>query len=380
MKMTDKLYYIDSHLREFRATVTGCVNENGIFEVTLDRTAFFPEGGGQLGDSGYIGESRVVDTQERDGEIIHYCEKELHVGDSVDCRLDWDIRFRRMQNHSGEHILSGIIHEIFGYDNVGFHMGEENITVDYDGYITPDMLREIEQRANAVVFSNVEIKTEFPSDEELKNMHYRSKLELTENVRIVTVEGVDICACCAPHVKRTGEIGVIKLLDSIHYKGGVRIHLLCGYDALEDYHERYESTKKIAAELSVKQKEVAEATLRKLCEFAEYREKHAELRRELTEMKINAIKPSDGNIVIFDDGADPDTARRIANAGADLCSGICAVFSNGNYCMVSRHADLRAKAREINAAICGRGGGSSEMIRGVAAASRAEIEKYFGEK
>ncbi len=379
--MTEKLYYIDSHLREFDAKVTGCAEKENKYEITLDKTAFFPEGGGQLGDSGYIGGVRVFDTQERGGEVVHYCEAPLTVGDTVHGELDWDIRFRRMQNHSGEHILSGIVYEMFGYANVGFHMGSEDITVDYSGYIEPDALREIERRANAVVFANVEIKTEFPSDEELKNMHYRSKLELTENVRIVTVEGADACACCAPHVKKTGEIGIIKLLDAIHYKGGVRVHLLCGYDALFDYHSRYEATRRIACELSVKQNEVEGAVLRKLDEFAKFREKHTELRRELTERRIAEIKPAEGNIVIFDDDADPDTARRMANAGADICRGVCAVFSkNGeiyNYCMVSRHRDLRAAARDINAAIGGRGGGSNDMIRGTATASRAQIEVFF---
>ncbi len=382
--MTEKLYYIDSHLREFRATVTGCYENKNRYEITLDKTAFFPEGGGQSGDSGYIGGVRVFDTHERGGEVLHYCEAPIETGATVECRLDWDTRFRRMQNHSGEHIVSGIVHEMFGYDNIGFHMGSEDITVDYSGYIEPDALREIERRANAVVFSNVSIKTEFPSDEELRTMNYRSKLELTENVRIVTVEGTDVCACCAPHVEKTGEIGIIKLLDAIHNKGGVRIHMLCGYDALDDYHARYEATRRIACELSVKQNEVADATLRKLDEFAAFRERHTELRRELTEMKIEKLEPSDGNIVIFEDELDSETARRIANAGAAICGGVCAVFApNGdgyNYCIVSRHADLRALAREINAAICGRGGGSSEMIRGVAAASRAVIEEYFEEK
>jgi len=192
---------------------------------------------------------------------------------------------------------------------------------------------------------------------------------------------VDVCACCAPHVKRTGEIGIIKLLDAIHYKGGIRIHLLCGYDALDDYGARYETTKRIANELCVKQGEVSDAVLRKLSEFADFRTKYAELKRELTERKIAELERTEGNIVVFEDDADGDTIRRIADAGADICGGLCAVFGkNGNsynYCIVSRNINLRDRSKEINLAISGRGGGSAEMLRGVASAGKEIIENYF---
>ena len=379
--MTERLYYNDGHLCEFSATVTSCNALKGRYEITLDRSAFFPEGGGQAGDSGYIGGVRAFDTHERGGEVFHYAEAPIEVGTAVTCKIDYDLRFRRMQNHSGEHIVSGIVHSMFGYDNVGFHMGSDDITVDYNGYIEPEDLRKIEAKANAAVFANLPIRTEFPSEEELEKLEYRSKLELTENVRIVTVEGVDVCACCAPHVKRTGEIGIIKLLDAIHYKGGIRIHLLCGYDALDDYGVRYESTKRIANELCVKQGEVSDAILRKLSEFADFRTKYAELKRELTERKIADLERTDGNIVVFEDDADGDTIRRIADAGADICGGLCAVFGkNGNsynYCIVSRNINLRDRSKEINLAISGRGGGSAEMLRGVASADKEIIENYF---
>ena len=382
--MTERLYYSNGHLSEFEATVVSCEKNGERYETVLDKSAFFPEGGGQLGDSGYIGEVRVFDTHERGGEVFHYSGEPLAVGERVKCKIDFDVRFRRMQNHSGEHIVSGIVHKMLGYDNVGFHMGSEDITVDYNGFVEPDMLREIEARANAAVYANLPIITEFPSPDELSSLSYRSKLELTENVRIVTVQGIDVCACCAPHVERTGEIGIIKLLDAIHYKGGIRIHLLCGYDALGDYGKRYESTKKIAAELCVKQDEAADAVLRKLDEFAEFRAKYAELKRELTERKIAELKSTEGNIAVFENDGDGDTLRRIADAGAELCTGVCAVFGkNGdafNYCIVTRHADLKKLAKEINDAIGGRGGGSSEMIRGVASAKREVIEDYFRRK
>ncbi len=380
--MTERLYYADSSMSEFSATVVSCEENKGRYEVVLDRTAFFPEGGGQSGDSGTLDGVRVLDTHEKGGEVVHYCDAPIAVGKSVSGKLDFDLRFRRMQNHSGEHIVSGIVNKMFGFDNVGFHMGSEDITVDYNGYLDRDQIDEVERRANAAVFANLEIRTEFPDSEKLATMSYRSKLELTENVRIVNIDGIDTCACCAPHVKRTGEIGIIKLLDAIHYKGGVRIHLLCGYDALADYGARYEAIRKMANDMCVKQNEVADAFSKKTEEFAELRYKYSRLKAEITDAKIARLSPTEGNILVFEDEADGDTMRRIADAGADLCSGICAVFGKSgegySYVCVSRHEDLRARSKEINAAISGRGGGSAQMIRGSCAATREEIEKYFG--
>ena len=381
--MTEKLYYKDSHLREFGATVLSCEPYKNGFCAVLDKTAFFPEGGGQLGDTGYIGNARVTDTRENGGEVVHYCDSLLDVGSKVECRIDWDVRFRRMQNHSGEHIVSGIVHSLFGYDNVGFHMGSEDITVDYNGYIESEELRRVEMLANRAVFDNLDICADFPTPEELEGMVYRSKLDLTENVRIVTVgDGLDVCACCAPHVKKTGEIGIIKLLDAIRYKGGIRIHLLCGFDALCDYHNRYEQIKSLANSLSVKQDEACEAVERRLEEFAQLRYKYTKLKNEMLDSRASAIEPTDGNICIFEDDGDYDILRKLADAIADKCGGISAAFGyNGkgyNYVLVSRHKDLRAMSGQINSALSGRGGGSPSMIQGTALCDRQTIEDYFG--
>ena len=379
--MTERLYYADSSISSFSATVVQCEENKGRYEIVLDKTAFFPEGGGQSGDSGTLDSVRVFDTHEKGGEVIHYCDAPIAVGKTVFGQLDYDLRFRRMQNHSGEHIVSGIVNKMFGFDNVGFHMGSEDITVDYNGYLDRAQIDEVEKRANAAVFANLEIKTEFPSSEALASISYRSKLELTENIRIVTVDGIDTCACCAPHVKRTGEVGIIKLLDAIHYKGGVRIHLLCGYDALADYGARYEAVRVMANAMCVKQNEVSEAFSKKLDEFSELRYKYSRLKAEITDAKIAKLAPTEGNILIFEDESDGDSMRRIADAGADLCGGICAVFGKSgegySYVCVSRPEDLRARSRDINAAISGRGGGSPQMIRGSCTATREQIENYF---
>ena len=213
--MTERLYYSDSHLYKFTAKVTSCEAKGGGYCVTLDRSAFFPEGGGQRGDAGYIGGVRVIDTQEAAGEVFHIAEAPLAVGESFDCELCWDTRFSRMQSHSGEHVVSGIVHNLYGFDNVGFHMGADGMIVDFSGFLSDDEIRDIELRANRVIWDNRRVTASFPEPDELKNIEYRSKLELTENVRIVEIEGVDLCACCAPHVSFTGEIGLIRILESI---------------------------------------------------------------------------------------------------------------------------------------------------------------------
>lgn len=225
--MTEKLYDKDSHLKEFTGTVLSCKKTGEKYAVTLNRTAFFPEGGGQQSDRGYIGEAYISDVQIKNGEILHFADKPLSVGQAYDCKLDFDFRFRNMQNHSGEHIISGIIHRFYGFNNVGFHLGAE-MTMDFDGELTRQQLDEIEDLANKAVYENLPVKAYYPTDEELESLDYRSKLDLKENVRIVEIKGVDVCACCARHVKSTGEIGIIKILDFEKYKGGVRLIVKCG--------------------------------------------------------------------------------------------------------------------------------------------------------
>lgn len=225
---TERLYYQDSHLREFDAQVLACAPGKHGFDVVLDRTAFYPEGGGQPGDTGTLGGVPVTDTHERDGEIVHYCEQPLTPGAHVRGVLNWQRRFDLMQQHSGEHLVSGIIHRRFGYDNVGFHMGAEMITIDLSGLLTPEQLREVEREANEAVCRNLPVEITYPDAETLRTIPYRSKKELTGEVRIVTFPGVDICACCGTHVKATGEIGLIKIFTCEKFHEGVRLEMLCG--------------------------------------------------------------------------------------------------------------------------------------------------------
>lgn len=287
-----------------------------------------------------------------------------------------------MQNHSGEHIVSGLIHKLYGYNNVGFHMGKECVTLDLDGVLTRDDLDRIEALANRAVCENVNVRAEYPPAEGLKDLDYRSKLDLTENVRIVTIEGYDVCACCAPHVNKTGEIGVIKLLDFIKYKGGIRINMLSGYDALEDYNKRYKSIARISVLLNAKQSEVADAVLRLSDEIAAEKQTMGELKRKIISLKKDALSPTDGNLIIFDDSMDMLNLRIMVNEALPLCGGICGALSGNdesgyNYIFASKTVPMRAKSKEINSALSGRGGGSDEMIQGSLKAKMDEIKKYF---
>ena len=381
--MTERLYYSDSHIKTFKAKVSSCVPVENGWNVILDRTAFFPEGGGQAGDTGIIGDTAVLDTRERGDEVIHLTAAPIHPGSDVTCTLDWDKRFRRMQNHSGEHIVSGLVHSLYGLDNVGFHMGERFVTVDYSGELSDEQLNRLEYEANRAIYENVQVITSFPDPEELTSMEFRSKIDFKENVRIVNITGYDICACCAPHVRQTGEIGVIKLLDNMRHRGGIRLNMVCGFEALEDYCIRYKSSVEISNELSSKQYETP-AAVRKLKEelYAE-RGKSAALSDKLVNAIAESVIPLGDNICVFTDGLTQEELRGLVNRILAGCNGICAAFSGTDgdyrYVLASSRFDLRSLSGQINDAIAGRGGGSAGMISGISRASKADIQSFFKE-
>lgn len=381
--MTEKLYYSDSHLSEFEAEVLSCTeSEKGGFEVVLDRTAFFPEGGGQRADTGYIGSVRVSDVREEKGELIHFTDAPVTPGERLGCRIDYEQRLRRMQNHSGEHIVSGITHALHGFDNVGFHMGSDFITIDFSGELSWDELMEIEYLANEKVRENVEIRTWFPSAEELEGLEYRSKLELTENVRIVEIIGCDFCACCAPHVSRTGEVGIIKIIDFMRHRGGVRVSLLCGMDALDYLRLQQKNVTAISNLLSAKREDVATAVEKQLTLTARQKERIAALSLENAKLRAQAEPETEGNICVFDDILDEIALRELVNLLTLKCGGMAAAFSvsaSGDYRYIigSENIDLRQNAKAINQGISGRGGGSPLMIQGSCSGSADEIREFI---
>lgn len=376
--MTNRLYYEDSHLTEFPAVVAACEQAKDYWKVSLDQTAFFPEGGGQAGDSGYLNDVEVFDTHEKAGEIWHYTREPLEVGTEVKGILDWNKRFSRMQQHSGEHIVSGLIHARFGYDNVGFHLGEEEVTMDFNGPITREELAEIEAAANQVVFDNVPILISYPGKEELAILDYRSKIEIQGQVRIVTIPDVDICACCAPHVDRTGEIGLIKLTNVQAHRGGVRVNLLAGDRALGDYREKEASVKAISVLLSAKEALVADAVERLKQENFRLTGQLMTLNRALIRDKAAAVPEGSANPVFFEESLDADTGREFVNLLTARCTGIACVFMGNDetgyrYIFGSKTEDTRPLCKELNSQFSGKGGGKPEMVQGSLSGIQEEI-------
>lgn len=381
--MTIKLYDQDSHCRAFSARVLTCqAAGEGRWQVTLDQTAFFPEGGGQPADQGTLGGAAVLDVQEAGDAIVHTTDAPLSPGDTVQGELDWALRFGRMQCHSGEHVISGLAHSLYGCTNVGFHMGEDAVILDFDKELSPTQLREIEDRANAIITENRPVTAVYPDPDALAGLDYRSKLDLTENVRIVTIEGCDVCACCAPHVKHTGEIGLVKLLDAMRHRGGIRIWMAAGKLALRDYQVKQDNIAAISAALSVQQPQAAQGVQRILGEMEGLKEALKAARQALVLEKARSLPETEGNLCLFQEDLDAGSLRALANAGMEKCSGICAVFTGSDqagyrYVMGSRTVDLRAQAKAINAALGGKGGGQPTMIQGSVTAGREAILAYF---
>ena len=369
--MTKKLYYTEGHLFDFTARVLRCEESKGRWEIVLDETAFFPEGGGQAADRGSLGGVKVLDAHEKNGEVVHFCDGPLAEGTSVDGRVDRELRLCRMQNHSGEHIFSGTAHRLYGCENVGFHMGEGDLTIDFDRELSEEEIRTIETQANEAVRADLPVEIAFPSSEELAALEYRSKKELSGEVRIVTIPGVDCCACCAPHVNRTGED-----------RGGVRLILSCGMWALEDYRRKQQSAAEISALLSAKRDEIAPAVQRLLHERDALKEKNALLAMELIQFKAAQQPETEGNICLFEAIPDEIAVRELVNLLMEKSGGLAAVFFPGEtggyrYIIGSRSIDLRKASKAINTGIGGRGGGRPEMIQGSVSASEDDIRSFI---
>ena len=327
----------------------------------------------------------MLDVQEKDGEIVHILERPIEAGTLAEGIIDWDRRFSYMQQHTGEHILSGLIHERFGYNNVGFHMGAEEVTIDFDGTMTMEEAEEMELLANEVVFDNRPVKVYYPSEEELKTIPYRSKKELTGQVRIVEIEGADICACCGTHVERTGEIGLIKITGMIHYKGGIRMTIVCGRQALFDFRKKQEQIVKISNLLSAKPGEVALAVEKQKEELQAKSYLNVSLYRQLIEAWSKEYPESENPVLLWKEGLSPVQLRELANQFClDKKGGIvlaCSEKDGGcQYALTSRQADARELSKTLNSRLNGRGGGSSQMAQGTFFASREAVEQVYCEE
>ncbi len=375
-----KLYYEDSHLKTFTATVTGCAEVKSGWEVTLDATAFYPEGGGQPWDTGVLGDASVLSVTERGENIIHLCDKPLAVGSCVTGKIDWDRRLDHMQQHSGEHMVSGVIHKRYGYHNVGFHMGADVVTIDFDGVVPQEDLQEIENTVNAGIWADFPVKCWYPAEKDLPSVPYRRKRDLPWPVRIVEFPDFDICACCGTQVKRTGEIGFVKLLSCVKFHEGVRIEMVCGKRALKLLSDSYEQNKQVSQAFSAKIGETGLSARRMNEALAAEKFRSAGLEKRL--FGYIAQGYAGKKLALhFEENLTPNANRELCDAIADYATvavTLSGTDENGySVCIISRTEDAKTLGTEAAKALNGRGGGKKEAFQGNIKASRQEIVAYF---
>ena len=380
---TEKLYYADPFLTEFTATVLDCQAGKNGYTVTLDRTAFYPEGGGQPADHGTLNGAAVTDVHEKNGVIFHNVDRAVEIGKTVSGSIDWARRFDHMQQHSGEHICSGLICGRYGCDNVGFHMGTDIVTIDFNADIPWEELLEIEGQANRYIQEDHPIDIQFHRGAELDAIDYRSKKPLEGDVRIVAFPGADCCACCGTHVLRSGQVGLVKFLSVQKFREGVRIELLCGQRALDYLSRTWEQAKTIGQHLSVKPVDAAAAVERLEGELSALKMRCADL-EEAVFAGIAAEQAGKGNVLLFQPPMKPDSARKLADAAAKTCGGLAAVFAGEgiHYAYALGRADgqdISAQVKAMNAALHGRGGGRNGFAQGSVEAEQNAIEAFFKE-
>ena len=376
-----KLYEENSFLTRFSAVVESCTQGKKGWDIVLDQTAFYPEGGGQPYDTGILGGVKVLEVHDRAGQVVHTCDAPLEVGSSVEGEIDWARRFDLMQHHSGEHIVSGLAHQMFGCDNVGFHMGTDVITIDLNVIIDEEQLRRLEQAANRYIWEDHPIVITYPTAAELETLEYRSKKAIDGQVRITSFPGADTCACCGTHVRSSGQVGLVKLLSVQKFREGVRIELVCGQRAVKLLSAHLEQNRQVSGLLSAKPLETAAAVHRLLEENAALKARAA----ALEEARFAALAEEyagRGNVLLFQEGLSPDGLRRLCDSVLQRCGGRCACFSGDDqsgykYAVGELNGDLRALVKELNQTLNGRGGGKPSFAQGSLSASRSHIEAFL---
>ena len=380
--MTEKLYYQDSFTQTFTAAVTACTQEKDAWAVTLDRTAFYPEGGGQPADHGVLGGASVTDTREKDGEIIHFCDRPLTVGETVEGTIDFARRFDFMQQHSGEHIVSGILCGLYHCDNVGFHIGHELVTIDFNAELSTSDVEKVEKLANQYIWEDHPIQIGFPSSTELENLEYRSKKALTGQVRIVSWPGADCCACCGTHMRSSGQVGVVKLISCQKFRDGVRIEMAAGARALRWMNTVAGQNTSISQLLSAKPDATAAAVERLQKELYALRGRTAEL-EERDAARLAEEYAGKGDVLLIQGAMAAESLRKLCGAVQEKCGGRCAVFAGEDgayqYAVSLPDGDLRSFVKELNAALHGRGGGKPGFVQGSVQAAAREIRGFFGQ-
>ena len=378
--MTEKLFYQDPFCAEFTAVVQSCRQDKGGWAVTLDRTAFYPEGGGQPADHGTLGGAQVTDAREKDGVIVHSCASPLPVGETVSGVIDWERRFDFMQQHSGEHIVSGILCGLYHCDNVGFHIGRDQVTIDFNAELTMEDVRQVERLANRYIWEDHPVDISYPSPEELSSLSYRSKKELTGQVRIVSWPGADRCACCGTHVRSSGQVGIVKLLSCQKFREGVRIEMVSGGRALDWYTAILDQNTHVSQLLSAKATGTAEAVARLQKELYALRGRVAALEEGDFARKAQQYAGA-GDVLLVEEDMSPESVRKLCAAVLETCGGRCAVFAGGGgaykYALGQTGGDLRPLVKELNAALSGRGGGKPTFAQGSVQCAEEDVRAFF---
>lgn len=401
MSMTEtiKLYDRDAYATEFEADIISCEPnkaDDKRLDIILNQTLFFPEEGGQSPDMGILGGYRVVDVQIKNGVITHTVdtsaddccevekEAELAAGVHVQGKIDWQHRFYNMQQHSGEHIFSGIVHSRFGFENVGFHLSDSVVTMDFSGVISPEDIAEVEHEVNVAISKNIPIEVTYPSRDELAQLEYRSKIEIEGQVRIVTVPGYDVCACCAPHVKRTGEIGMLKVMNYQNYKGGVRVSILCGFRALEAFRQKCDIISELMGIFTTNQEALVDNVTKLKAVNQSLKSELGTAKAALLDYKVAELPTDTDNAVLFECGIDTNTARNCVNALVEKYSGFSAFFMGNDedgysFVIGSKNADCNTVAAALRNKLGARGGGKPVMVQGSVKAVKSEIEEVLKE-
>lgn len=378
MAITERLFDKNAYATSFAGEVLSCEKDEKGYWVELDQTLFFPEEGGQSPDQGILGEQRVLDVQIEGDCIRHLVETGMEVGSRVEGEIDWKHRFSNMQQHSGEHIFSGTVNRIYGYNNVGFHLSDQIVTMDFDGVLTEEQVDELEDMVNAIIVSNLPIEVSYPSKEELKSLTYRSKIEIEGQVRIVTIPGVDVCACCAPHVRLTGEIGFLKVMSLQNYKGGVRLSILCGQRALEAMRSNTKLISSLAKELTTSSDKIMDSVVKLKNNTISLNNKLMGAKQSLLQIELEKVPVEQKHVLLFEGELEDGVIRAGVNSLVAAHEGLCGIFSGSEeegykYIIGSKTVDCKNIANCLREKLNARGGGSPAMIQGFVTASKESI-------
>ena len=380
---TIALYDNDAYAKDFVGKVISCdeitKGDSKLYKVVLNQTLFFPEQGGQSSDKGTLDNKLVIDVQIEEGIIYHYCKGGFLIGEEVQGVIDWEHRFNNMQQHTGEHLFTGLAHNTYGAENVGFHLSDNTVTLDLNIELDDEQIEYIEKKANEIIARDVAVKAYYPNQELLGAISYRSKKEINGPVRLVEIEGIDLCACCAPHVKSTGCIGLLKVVSYGKYKGGTRVYILCGMRALQDYNRRMNILAKSYQLLNCMEEELPDKIEGLIEDNKQLKYRINDISGEVLRHEIEKVSTESPNAIIFMEELDAKTMRDGVNSLMESHDGLCALFSGNddigyNFIIGSKTIDCATMAKHLRESLNAKGGGSSQMIQGNINATLPEIE------